>query len=129
MKLSIVKCGKKRTIPDSNKPLVLWDTLVSDCLSNKVDFQAVKIYFLTFSGCFFFLYLQPIRNKLLKTSSVFYPTKWGKYRPKVGYNPTTVRFLPHCPKFLMGKTRTLWYNYWTFFFHQIFGLIFFFSGW
>ena len=55
-------------------------------LNIKIGFQAVEIYFLTFSSCFFTSYLQPIRNKLLKTLSIFYSTKWGKYRPYVGYN-------------------------------------------
>ena len=102
LNLIIVKWSKKQIIP---KNLSFYE--IHQCLNIKIGFQAVKIYFLTFSSCFFTSYLQPIRNKLLKTSSVFYPTKWGKYRPQVGYNPTAVCFLHHCLKFLMGKTWTL----------------------
>ena len=72
--LIIVKWGKKQTILTN---LLFYE--IRQHLNIKIGFQAVKIYFLTFSSCFFTFYLQPIRNKLLKTSSVFYPTKWGKY--------------------------------------------------
>ena len=71
---SIVKWGKKQTILTN-----LLFYAICQHLNIKIGFQAVKIYFLTFSSCFFTSYLQPIRNKLLKTLSVFYPTKWGKY--------------------------------------------------
>ena len=70
----IVKWGKRWTIPTNL-------LFLSQCLNIKIDLQAGKVYFLTFSSCFFTSYLQPITNKLLKTSSTFYPAKWGKYRP------------------------------------------------
>ena len=70
-KKCIVKWGKKRTIQTN---LSFYE---HQRLNIKIGFQAVKIYFLTFSSYFFTSYLQPIRNKLLKTSSVFYSTKWG----------------------------------------------------
>ena len=65
----IVKWGKKWTIPTN---LSFYETC--QCLNIKINFQAVKIYFLTFSSCFFTSCLQPIRNKLLKTLPIFYPT-------------------------------------------------------
>ena len=99
---NIVKWGKKWTIPTN-----LSFNEIHQCLNIKIGFQAVKIYVLTFSSCIFTSYLQPVRNKLLKTLSVFYPTKWGKYCPKVRYNSTAVCFLHHCLKFLMFKTQTL----------------------
>ena len=69
----LVKWGKKRTIPTN---LSFYE--ISQCLNIKISFQAVEISLPT-SSSFFKSYLQPIRNKLLKTSSIFYPTKWGKY--------------------------------------------------
>ena len=102
LNLTIVKWGKKQIIPTN---LSFYE--IHQCLNIKISFQAVKIYFLTFSSGFVTSYLQPIRNKLLKISSIFYPAKWGKYRPQVGYYPTAVRFLHHCIKFPMGKTQTL----------------------
>ena len=76
---NIVKWGKKWTIPTN-----LSFNEIHQCLNIKIGFQAVKIFVLTFSSCIFTSYLQPVRNKLLKTLSVFYPTKWGKYRPEAG---------------------------------------------
>ena len=79
----LVTLGKKRTILAN---LLFYE--IRQHLNIKIGFQAVKIYFLIFSSCFFTSYLQPIRNKLLKTSSIFYPTKGinticrtGKIRP------------------------------------------------
>ena len=69
----IVKWGKKQIIP---RNLSFYE--ISQCLNIKISFQAVEISLPT-SSSFFKSYLQPIRNKLLKTSSIFYPTKWGKY--------------------------------------------------
>ena len=69
----IVKWGKKQTILTN---LSFYE--IHQRLNIKIGFQVVKIYFLTFPSCFSTSYLQPIRSKLLKTLSVFYPTKWGK---------------------------------------------------
>ena len=76
LNLTIVKWGKKQIIPTN---LSFYE--IHQCLNIKIGFQAVKIYFLTFSSGFVTSYLQPIRNKFLKISSIFYPAKWGKYRP------------------------------------------------
>ena len=71
----IVKWGKKWPIPAN---LSFYE--ICQCLNIKISFQVVEIYLPT-SSSYFTSYLQPISNKLLKTSSVFYPTKWGKYHP------------------------------------------------